>query len=97
MPSLAEAITAMIAKAVPAPNIRLGVVATVAAPLPASGDPYVVTVSGLAEENIACDWAAGFDLEIGAQGQALVGRPVEVHLIDGQPVIAYSIVIGGKS
>lgn len=97
---LAAAITEMIRLALPSPNIKLGTVVSVLAPSVADDDsplPGRVVVSGIADQDMPCDWSSGFDLELSALGDSLIGMRVEVHFDSGQPIIAYSIILGDKS
>lgn len=55
-----------------------------------------VMVSGVADQPVSCDWSSVFDAEMRAATSSLVGRRVEVHIVDGQHIIAYTIVIGEK-
>ena len=55
-----------------------------------------VMVTGLGEQAVACDWSAQFAAEMLVPDADLVGKRVEVHVIDGQNIVAYTIVIGEK-
>jgi hypothetical protein len=56
---------------------------------------FIVYVSGIADEPIeVMVFSSPFLAELTALGQAAVGRTVEVHFIDSQPVIAYTTTGG---
>ena len=86
--SYSGAVDRRVRAAIPSPQIVLGTIASVSR--------SKVTVSGVADQPIPCDWSSTFDAEMRASSASLVGRQVEVHVIDGQHIIAYTIVIGEK-
>lgn len=72
----------------PTPQVVLGTLASVSLSR--------VTVSGVADQPVACDWSAQFDAEMRTSATSLVGQQVIVHIIDGQHIVAHTIVIGEK-
>lgn len=80
-------------RALGADQIQIGTVESITTPLTGPGR---VLVSGLADQAVPCDWSSAFAAEIAAGSYLLIGRRVEVHFVDGQPIVAYSITVGEK-
>ncbi len=55
-----------------------------------------VTVSGIADQPVPCDWSPQFAAEVAAAATSMTGRKVLVHMVDGQPVVSHTIIIGEK-
>ncbi len=55
-----------------------------------------VTVSGVADQPMPCDWSPQFAAEVATATASLVGRKVLVNMVDGQPIVSHSIIIGEK-
>lgn len=57
-----------------------------------------VMVSDIADQPIPCDWSGAFEAEMAAvrDVQDLVGKRVEVHFVDGQPIVAHTVIVGDK-
>lgn len=85
--SFADAVLRRIREMIPAPQIVTGTLV--------SATPAQVSVAGVADQPVPCDWSATFDAEMRA-ATSLVGRLVEVHIVDGQHIVAHTIVIGAK-
>jgi hypothetical protein len=86
--SLASAIVSVVNAQLPAPQILIGTVE--------SANGAQVLVSGIADQPVACDWSSVFEAEM-AGTPTVLGRKVEVHMVDGQPIVAYTITIGEKA
>jgi hypothetical protein len=55
-----------------------------------------VSVSGIADQPVPCDWSPAFAAEVASAVAPLAGRKVLVHMVDGQPIVSHTIIIGEK-
>lgn len=84
--SFPESIDRRIKASIPSRQILLGRVV--------SANRKQAFVSGIGEQPVECRLSSVFSAEVEMQEADIVGKLVEIHVIDGQSIVAYTIVTG---